>query len=140
MNLCADPELLPDPETLGKELHQELLQTFKPAFLGRCNIIPYFPLSDDVMRGIIQLKMGHIVRRVHENYRAPLEFTDKVIDTILSRCQEVSSGARNIDNIVNGTLLPELSGEFLSRMAEGVAVSKASIDIGEDGNFAYTVE
>ena len=140
MKLCADPELMPDAETLGKSLHQELLTTFKPAFLGRCTIIPYFPLGDDVMRNIIKLKLGHIVRRVRENYRSPLEYSEDVVDAILSRCQEVSSGARNIDNIVNGTLLPELSGEFLSRMAEGESVSKATIKVGEDGNFAYSVE
>ncbi|MDA1012995.1 MAG: type VI secretion system ATPase TssH [Planctomycetota bacterium] len=140
MKLCADPELMPDPETLGKSLHQELLNTFKPAFLGRCTIIPYFPLGDDVMRNIIKLKLGHIVRRVRENYRSPLEYSEEVIDAILSRCQEVSSGARNIDNIVNGTLLPELSGEFLSRMADGASVTKATIKVAEDGNFAYSVE
>lgn len=140
MKLCADPDLMPDPEGLKEALHEELLKTFKPAFLGRCNIIPYFPLGDDVLKGIIELKLGKIVRRFHENYRAELSYTPEVVDAILQRCQEVASGARNVDNIVNGTLLPELSGEFLSRMADGQPINRATISVSETGGFEYQVE
>lgn len=139
MKLCADPDTMPDPEGLKEALHEELLKTFKPAFLGRCNIIPYFPLSDDVLKGIIELKLGKIVRRVADNYRAELTYGPEVVSAILDRCQEVASGARNVDNIVNGTLLPELSGEFLSRMAEGLPISRAVIGVSEDGRFSYDV-
>ncbi|MCR9198854.1 MAG: type VI secretion system ATPase TssH [Planctomycetaceae bacterium] len=140
MKLCADPDLMPDPEGLKEALHEELLKTFKPAFLGRCNIIPYFPLGDDVLKGIIELKLGKIVRRFHENYRAELTCTPEVVNAILQRCQEVASGARNVDNIVNGTLLPELSGEFLSRMADGLPINRATISVSDTGGFEYQVE
>ena len=139
MKLCADPDTMPDPEGLKEALHEELLKTFKPAFLGRCNIIPYFPLGDDVLKGIIELKLGKIVRRVAENYRATLTYAPEVVTAILERCQEVASGARNVDNIVNGTLLPEMSGEFLSRMAEGLPISKAMMSVSDDGEFVYEI-
>jgi type VI secretion system protein VasG len=139
MKLCADPDTMPDPEGLKEALHEELLKTFKPAFLGRCSIIPYFPLGDDVLKGIIELKLGKIVRRVADNYRAKLTYTPEVVTAILDRCQEVASGARNVDNIVNGTLLPELSSEFLSRMAAGQSIGKAVISVNDSGKFEYEV-
>ncbi|GAB5442182.1 MAG: type VI secretion system ATPase TssH [Fuerstiella sp.] len=139
MKLCADPDTMPDAEGLKEALHEELLKTFKPAFLGRCNIIPYFPLGDDVLKGIIELKLAKIVRRVADNYRAELKYGPEVVSAILDRCQEVASGARNVDNIVNGTLLPELSAEFLSRMAESLPISRAVIGVSEDGRFSYDV-
>jgi type VI secretion system protein VasG len=137
--LCADPETAPDPEDLATALHEELLKTFKPAFLGRINIIPYYPLSEDVMRNIIHLKLGSIVQRIRQNYRASLDFTPAVVENILGRCTEVESGARNVDHILNGTLLPEMSSEFLSRMAEGGSVAGVKIDVGENGKFSYEI-
>ena len=139
MKLCADEDTRPDPEGLREALHEELLKTFKPAFLGRCSVIPYYPLGDDVLKQIIGLKLGKIVKRVRENYKANLEYSPAVVDTILGRCQEVASGARNVDHIVNGTLLPELSGEFLARMAEGASIASAKIDVNGDGGFEYTI-
>jgi type VI secretion system protein VasG len=137
--LCADPETAPDPEDLAAELHEDLLKTFKPAFLGRINIIPYYPLSEDVMRNIIGLKLGSVVKRIRQNYRAKLEYTPEVVESILSRCTEVESGARNVDHILNGTLLPEMSSEFLSRMAEGASVTSVKIDVDENGKFSYEI-
>lgn len=139
MKLCADPETRPDPEGLREALHEELLKTFKPAFLGRCTIIPYYPLSDEVMRKIIELKLSKIVRRVRENYRATLSCSPAVVQSILDRCQEVASGARNVDHILTGTMLPQLSAEFLARMAEGKTISDVQVDIGQDGEFEYAV-
>jgi type VI secretion system protein VasG len=139
MKLCADPETRPDPEGLREALHAELLKTFKPAFLGRCTIIPFYPLSDEVMRKIIELKLSKIVRRVRENYRATLSCSPAVVQSILDRCQEVASGARNVDHILTGSMLPQLSAEFLSRMAEGKTISSVQVDIGGDGEFVYAI-
>lgn len=137
MKLCADPETMPGPEALALALHPELLKSFKPAFLGRIVVVPYFPLSDDIMRQIATLKMGKVARRVNEHYHAELTWTDAVLDHIVSRCTEVDSGARNVDRILTGSLLPEMSAEFLSRMAEGAEIAKAVIDVSEDGAFQF---
>jgi type VI secretion system protein VasG len=137
-SLCSDPDTRPSAEALADALHPELLKTFKPAFLGRVTTIPYFPLSDDIMRRIIRLKLGKVVRRVRENYGAKLEYTEQVVDAIAARCTEVDTGARNVDKILNKTLLPELSGEFLNSMADAKEFKRVVVDAGESG-FVYSL-
>jgi type VI secretion system protein VasG len=136
-NLCADPDTTPDPDGFVEAVFPELLKSFKPAFLGRLSIVPFYPLSDEVMRMIIGLKLNKIRGRVGENYKAEFSYSPELVDVIAQRCTEVDTGARNIDHILNRTLLPELSAEFLSRMAEGGAIKSVQVAIGEDGNFSY---
>ena len=76
-------------------------------------VTPYYPISDDVMKRIIRLKLGKIIRRVRENHGIPLTYDDPMVDEVASRCREVQSGARNVDNILTNTLLPEMSRELL---------------------------
>ena len=139
MSLCRDPETRPDAQGLTDALHDELLKTFKPAFLGRVSIIPYFPLDDDVMKKIIRLKLGKVGRRVHDHYRAAFSYTDGLVDAIAARCTEVDTGARNVDKILTRTLLPEMSGEFLARMAEGEEIKSVEVDVNEEGDFTYAI-
>ncbi len=139
MSLCRDPDTRPDPQGLHDALHEELLKTFKPAFLGRVSIIPYFPLDDSVMKKIIRLKLKKVGRRVQEHYRATFDYTDQLVDAIAARCTEVDTGARNVDKILTRTLLPEMSGEFLSRMAQGEEIKSVEVDVNDDGHFVYTI-
>jgi type VI secretion system protein VasG len=137
MKLCADPETKPDPAGLAEALHPELLKTFKPAFLGRVTLVPYYPLADDVMRRIVVLQLGRIARRVMENHRARFEYGPELIAAIAGRCTEVESGARNVDHILTRSLLPDMSAEFLARMAEGQAIQAVKVSLGEEGKFRY---
>jgi len=105
----------PDPEGLTKTTHEDLLNTFKPAFLGCLNLVPYYPLAEDVMKKIIHLKMGKIQKRIRESYRAELSYSPELVQHVVDRCQEVETGARNVDHILTRTLLPELAQEFLGR-------------------------
>ncbi len=139
MKVCADPDTIPDASGLKDALWPELLKTFKPGFLGRCTLVPYFPLSDEILRQIIRLKLDQIRDRVASNHKATFSYDDKVIDTVAGRCKEVESGARNIDHILTGTLLPDLAREFLSRMAEGQGVQGVRLGIGGGGEFTYEV-
>ena len=111
----------------------------KPALLGRMTVVPFYPLGDEVLKSIIRLKLGQIGGRVKDNYRAAFEYDDAVVDAITARCTEVDSGARNIDNILTGTVLPEVSGHVLERMAEGGGIASIRIGMGEDGAFSYSV-
>jgi type VI secretion system protein VasG len=138
-NLCADPETRPAADAFTQAVFPKLLEHFKPAFLGRVQVIPYYTLADDVLRSIIKLKLGKIARRMDENYRAKLTWSDDVVENIATRCTEADTGARNIDNILSRTLLPELSAEFLSRLAEGEKVKAAKVSIGDGGAFRYEV-
>ena len=139
MSLYADPETMPDSEGMTEALRPELLKTFKPAFLGRTTILPYFPLGDEVMKGIIRLKLRKIVRRVDESYGVPMTFGDDLVSAIAARCTEVETGARNVDHILNKTLLPQMAGEFLSRMADGGAIQSVAVAVAPDGAFSYTL-
>ena len=139
MKLCADPETAPTSAAMAEAIRPDLLKVFKPAFLGRMTIVPYYPLGDDVMKSIIRLQLGRIGKRLKENHRAEFVVDDGVVDAIRNRCREVESGARNVDHILTGTLLPEISREFLSRMAEGQAISRVRVSVNGDGQFTYEI-
>ncbi len=139
MKLCADPETRPEPEALADAIRPDLLKYFKPAFLGRLIVVPFFPISPDIMRRIIGLQLSRIMRRIKENHRAAMSYDEALVTAIADRCTEVESGARNVDHILTRTLLPELSTEFLSRMAAGESVKKVHISVEPAGNFRYEV-
>jgi type VI secretion system protein VasG len=138
MKLCADPDTRPDPGVLIEGLRSDLLKVFKPALLGRMVTVPFYPINDEVMREVIKLQLGRIGRRLRENHGAEFGYDDSVITGIANRCKEVESGARNVDRILTGTLLPEMSGEFLARMATGQAVGRVHVSIA-DGGFKYEI-
>jgi type VI secretion system protein VasG len=137
--LAADPETMPDDAGLEKALRPDLLKVFKPAFLGRVAMVPYFPLSDDVMRKIVELQLGRIGRRVRDNYRAKFTYAPDLVAGIAARCKEVETGARNVDHILTRSLLPEMAGEFLERMAAGKPITAVHISLNEKGGFQYTI-
>lgn len=138
MKLMADPETMPTAEGLVQAIKPELNKIFKPAFLGRMIIIPYYPIRDESMKQIIRLKLGKIKNRLYENHKMELAYDDALIDEVAKRCTEVESGARNVDNILTNTLLPEISRQLLGRMAAGEKMERISVSIGSDGGFVYS--
>jgi type VI secretion system protein VasG len=139
MKFCADPETRPDPDALVEALRPELLQVFKPAFLGRTIVVPYYPITDDVMQQIVELQLGRVRDRLQENHRAQFSYTEAMVTEIVRRCTEVESGARNVDHILTRTLLPEISREFLARMAVGDTISSVHVSVDEAENFCYKI-
>jgi type VI secretion system protein VasG len=137
MKLTADPETAPDTQGMVKALKPELDKIFKPAFLGRLMIVPYYPVRDEALKQIIRLKLGKIQRRLAETHKIALEYDDILLNEVASRCTEVESGARNVDNILSNTMLPDLSRQILSRIAEGTAANKVSVSV-KDGALTYT--
>lgn len=137
--LFADPATAPDAAALSEALMPELMRVFKPAFLGRVTLVPYFPLSPDIIKRIVRLQLNRVQRRVHESYSAEFGWDDSVVQTIADRCTETSSGARNVEKILSRTLLPQLSGEVLSRLADGGAIDTIHVGLNEDGSFSYQV-
>lgn len=133
MKSCADEETMPDHVGLGEMVRPELLKHFKPAFLGRMKIVPYFPITDTNMRHIIRLKLGRIVKRMHENRNITMTYDEQIVDAIAKRCTEVESGARNVDHILTNTLLPDMSREILSRMARGEELKTVKVDLDGTG-------
>ena len=130
---------LPEADELAELLRPTLYKTFKPAFIGRTKVVPYYPLSDDVLVNVIKLKLDRIAARVQANHQAALEYDDALIETVLARCTEVDTGARAVDHILNGSLLPEVADSVLARMAEGQPISKIKVSAGKSGEFKFKV-
>ena len=139
MSLTADPETTPSAEGLVKALKPELDKVFKPAFLGRMVIIPFFPVRDDNLKQIIRLKLGKVQRRIANTHHVRLEYGEAVVDSIAARCTEVESGARNVDNILTHTLLPEISMRLLEQMATGEGIGTITVGVSDDGALTYHV-
>jgi len=137
--LFADPDTAPDAAGLAEALRPELLKVFKPAFLGRVNLIPYLPLPSDIIRRIVEMQLGRIGRRVHEGYRARFGYDPSVVDAIAARCTESASGARNVENILSRTLLPELSAEVLARLADNSGIAEVTVVTNPAGGFGYQI-
>lgn len=136
MNFAKDPELMPGPEDIAKALREPQLKIFPAALLGRIVSIPYYPLSDEVLHLIIVLQLKRIVKRMAENHDIPLTYTDEVLKLISARCTELESGGRMIDAILTNTVLPQISRELLTRMAEDAPLTAVEIDAVND-NFVY---
>ncbi len=131
---------IPSADQLGEMLRPVLYKTFKPAFLGRMKVVPYFAITDDVLEQIIRLKLDRIAQRVAVNHKAAFDYDNKLVEAVLARCTEVDTGARNVDHILTGTLLPEIAENVLARMAEGRAIERIKVSAAKSGDFKYTVQ
>ncbi|MCC6510407.1 MAG: type VI secretion system ATPase TssH, partial [Pirellulaceae bacterium] len=138
-SICSDPDTTPEPEDFMQAIFPELLKTFKPAFLGRLTLIPYYPLSEPVIRSIIGLKLGKIGKRLKENYNATFTYAEELVQLIADRCKEVDTGARNIDHILTRSLLPDLSAELLGRLAGGQSIKSVHVSATPDQAFVYDI-
>jgi type VI secretion system protein VasG len=139
MKLTADPETTPSNDGLVKALKPELDKTFKPAFLGRLVIIPYFPVRDENLKRIVRLKLGKIQRRIEETHKVRFSFDEQLVDTVAARCTEVESGARNVDNILTHSLLPDVSIRILEQLASGSQIGSIQVGVTDDGAFSYVI-
>lgn len=141
MTACLNKEEgeIPDPETLGEAIRPQLFKAFKPAFLGRLKVVPYYPIPDDILVKIIELKLSRIAKRIELNHKAEFSHDKNLIQAILERCTEVDSGARNVDSILNGTVLPEIAESVLSFMAEGKAIQKIKVSANKNGKLSYRI-
>lgn len=135
--LCVAEENYPDPETLLDNFRPQLLNYFKPAFLGRTTLIPYYPLRDDDLMQICKINMDRIEQRIKEHYNAEFSYHEDVMLHIVARSQEVDTGARNIENILTRTLLPELATECLSKLSDNQEINQIHVSVSDEGNFSY---
>ena len=138
MQMAQDGKTSPDPDQLSAALKPYLTQVFPPALLGRIVTIPYFPLSPDMLGGIVRLQLDRIRKRIADNHDAEFVYSDAVVEHIVSQCNDPDAGGRMIDNIVTNTLLPELSRHFLNRALEKQEIESARVDVA-DGQFTYEV-
>lgn len=137
MKFCDDESSWPSAETLTGKIRPTLSSYFKPALLGRMTVVPFYPIRSSVMAQIVELKLSQVVDRLMESHKMTLVVDPAVVKAIADRCTEVESGARNIDHIINSTLLPQVSTRILEQMATGDLPHSLRVGLDERGRFAY---
>jgi type VI secretion system protein VasG len=137
--LCRDPLDWPPMEVIEQELHAQLLHTFPPALLGRMVTIPYYPLSDDMLRAIIRLQLGRVAERVTRTHQVPFTYDEAVVAQIALRCTRLESGGRMIDAILTNSVLPRISTEFLARVIDGRTLARVHVGV-EEEEFTYVFD
>ena len=121
------------------ELRPSLLKVFPPALLGRIVTIPYYPLSPEMLGGIVKLQLNRVGKRVEDNHGAKFIYGDQRSSSTSCRCATIpDSGGRVIDNIITGSILPSLSREILKRSLQREEIAEAKVSVA-DGQFAYEV-
>ncbi len=138
MSLCQDPDTMPAPDALVEALRPEILKTFPPALLGRMIVVPYYPLHGESLRRIVALQVGRIAKRMRANHGVELVYDDGLLEAIAERCQDPDSGARVVDHILTRSLLPEISAEFLARMARNETFTRVQVTLDASG-FTYAI-
>ena len=136
MGMCKDPALMPEVDGIAQALREPLLKVFPAALLGRLVVIPYLPLSDEILSDITRLQLSRIRQRIQENHNIPFDYDDEVVKLIVNRCNEVESGGRMIDAILTNTILPRISYEFLTRLAEEKTFTGVQLRV-ENSDFVY---
>ena len=139
MNMCSDPELMPDPEGISKALREPLLKVFPAALLGRLIVLPFYPLTDETIGMIAKLQLERVAKRIRDNHKVPFTYDDEVVRLIIERCTEVESGGRMVDAILTNTVLPAISKEILKRMVEERPIQRVQVRVAE-GGFRYSFE
>jgi type VI secretion system protein VasG len=137
--LCREPRDWPPLDVIEQELHAQLLHTFPPALLGRMVTIPYYPLSDDMLRAIIRLQLGRVAERVTRTHQVPFTYDEAVVAQIALRCTRLESGGRMIDAILTNSVLPRISTEFLARVMDGRALTRVHVGV-EQEEFTYAFD
>ena len=136
--MACDPGEEPDLETLVSMIRPALSAHFKPALLARMTILPYYPLRPEALKGIAKLKLGKVQRRLQEQHKMTMSITDDVTNAIAERCTEVETGARNVDHIIRGTLLPQISTEILTQMTKGELPGQLEVGFEDDFTFKFS--
>nr|WP_275423128.1 MULTISPECIES: type VI secretion system ATPase TssH [unclassified Modicisalibacter] len=139
MQRCLGADALPSPDAIVESLRDQLNAVFKPAFLGRLNIVPYYPVQNEILRDIVRLKLDRIKQRFEANHQAGFDYDAALVDAIAERCTDSDSGARNVDNILSGSLMPTIAAQVLDRMAEGQPIERLTVSLNDQGDFDYTL-
>jgi type VI secretion system protein VasG len=132
---AAEPR--PDADTVAEAARPILINHFKPALLARMEVIPFYTISKDAMGEIVRIKLNSLGKRIQQSQQMRFEYDDAVVNQIVQRCTEVETGARNIDYIINRTLLPQISTEILRAIGEEKPANSLKVSIDGAGAFAY---
>ncbi|WP_036772367.1 type VI secretion system ATPase TssH [Photorhabdus australis] len=119
------------PEEMNDLLYPELAAFFKPALLARMEVVPYLPLGYDTLKTIIQGKLTRLDNLLRQRFNAEVTISDDVIEEILQRATRAENGARMLESIIDGALLPPLSLLLLQKMASGKQIRAIQLTVDE---------
>ncbi|AOK26380.1 ClpV1 family T6SS ATPase [Burkholderia ubonensis] len=136
MQLCRDPQRLPDAQALAEALRAPLLGVFPAALLGRLTVVPYYPLTDALLARIVALQLRRIERRISAHHGIRLHCADPATALIVERCRTIESGGRMVDAILTHTVLPRISQAILRATLDGRALAAIEVSAA-DGQFVY---
>lgn len=139
-HLCLQSDNRPTLAEISKAIEHELLKTFKPAFIGRVNVIPYMPLDKPALSDIIKLKLNTIKKRFVKQHKIDLSFADNYVEFLINCTSQHVIGARLIDNLINSQLLPLLSDIFLEQMLNKKRLTKVIVDFTEQNKLSFDVK
>ena len=139
VNMCKDPELMPNAKGLETALRGPLEEKFPDALLNRLDVVPYYPISKEVLHRIIKLNLSRVAKRVQENHQVPFTCDESVPELIGQRCTELERGARMVDALITNTMLPEIGREVLARLASGAGIKRVHVST-IDSNFAFAYD
>ena len=139
ISMCKDPELMPNAEGLEKAMRGPLTKVFPDALLNRLVVVPFYPISKEVLTRIIKLNLSRVEKRVKENHKVPFTYDESVPELIGQRCSELERGARMVDALITNTMLPEIGREFLTRLAAGSEIKRVHVTA-KDGGFAFAFD
>jgi type VI secretion system protein VasG len=135
LRLCADGT--PPIEQLLEAIRPALSRHFKPALLARMIVVPYSPLNTESLKTIVGLKLDRLAARLFETHKIKLTYSAAVADQLAARCLEVETGARNIDHLLNRTLLPQLSRKIVVGLGKHEMPSELHLELNADGLFSW---
>lgn len=136
MQLCRDPDRLPDMQTLADALRAPLLDVFPAALLGRLTVVPYYPLTDATLARIVELQLRRFEKRIDLHHGIRLHCTDAATALIVERCRTIESGGRMVDAILTHTVMPRIGRAILEATLEGRALTSIEVNAA-GGEFAY---
>ncbi|MFI5379644.1 MAG: type VI secretion system ATPase TssH [Tepidisphaerales bacterium] len=137
INMTKDPDLMPSAEGLEKAMREPLKKVFPDALLNRLVVVPFYPISREMMRAIIKLNLSRVEKRVAMNHRLPFTYDPAVLDFIADRCTELERGARMVEALITNNMLPAIGLEVLTRLMDNRPLSGIHVGV-KDNDFAYT--
>ncbi|MFB6232423.1 MAG: type VI secretion system ATPase TssH [Salinibacter sp.] len=138
--LAQDTDERPPPDEVREAIHPTLVDHFQPALLGRMRVVPYYPLDTETMKGVTEIKLGEISDRLQDAHEIDFTYDPSIVDHIAARCTQVDAGARNVDFIINRTVLPEAAQAIIPRMTDDEMPSRLTLGLDQDGDFTYSFE
>ncbi|MCZ4294580.1 type VI secretion system ATPase TssH [Vibrio sinaloensis] len=124
---CEDRDQRMSNEELLESIRPDLQHYFKPAFLGRTTIVPYYPLNDEELAKITEISLNRIKKKLAEQYQASFTWDKGFVDFVVNKNTDPTTGGRAVEQIINRSLMPKLAEECISRLSQQQPITQVSV-------------